>query len=334
MHFQSFFKKPILSAAALAVGLTTIGLSSFEVEARELRMAVITPPSHVWTKVANRVAEHLPKASNNALSVKVFPAGQLGTEQVVYQQMSVGLVDAGLMTAAITSLRAPSVSGWFTPYLFKDVASAVKATKLPAAQAMLAELDKAGLKGLGYTFAGMRHVLMAKDSVKGPDALQSKKVRIVPFPAMKAWWQAIGAVATPVNLPEVYQAMQSGLLDGIDIDLDALVGLKYQEVGKHLTLTNHMVFPSIMVVSQQTWNSMSEREQKIYSDVVAEALTWGAEQQISAEASNIEALKGQVEIVEIKDGEQAFQGANEAVQKSFAGNQIILDFQEQVRSAQ
>lgn len=260
------FTTTALAGAAIAT------LMAVAAEARELRMGVITPPSHVWTKVANRIAEKLPEATGGALTVAVFPAGQLGSEQEMFQQMSTGLLDAGLMTAAITSLRAPSLQGWLTPYLFDGVEDAISAADTPAAGEMLKELDAAGLHGMGYTFAGMRHILMKDAPVTTPEALANKKIRIVPFPAMKTWWGAIGAVPTPVNLTEVYQALQTGLLDGIDIDLDALVGNKYNEVAKGLTITNHMPFPSVMIVSDMTWSGLSADEQAAFQSVVDEAL--------------------------------------------------------------
>jgi TRAP-type transport system periplasmic protein len=98
----------------------------------------------------------------------------------------------------------------------------------------------AGLVGVGYTFAGQRHILMKDKAASGPADLAQKKIRIVPSPATKTWWGTVGALPTPVNLTGVYQGLQSGLLDGIDIDLDAMVGLKFNEVAKGLTVTNHM----------------------------------------------------------------------------------------------
>jgi len=322
MTFAKFTRTAIVAAL-----LTT---TAFAAQARELRMGVITPPSHVWTKVANRIAEKLPEATGGELTLAVFPAGQLGSEQEMFQQMSTGLLDAGLMTAAITSLRAPSMQGWFTPYLFSGVDGAIKAADTPAAGDMLKELDAAGLHGLGYTFAGMRHILMKDAPATSAEALANKKIRIVPFPAMKTWWQAVGAVPTPVNLTEVYQALQTGLLDGIDIDLDALVGLKFNEVAKGLTITNHMAFPAVAIVSDMTWSTMSPEEQKAFSDVVAEALAWGSEQQIDAEKANLASLEGQLEVATLDNGKEVFSAANDAVQESFAAYPLIAQFQAEV----
>ncbi len=314
----------------MALVSVLMSTAAFAAEARELRMGLITPPSHVWTKVAQRVAEKLPEATKGELTVAVFPAGQLGSEQEMFQQMSAGLLDAGLMTAAITSLRAPSLQGWFTPYLFADVSSAIKAADTPAAGKMLEELEGAGLHGLGYTFAGMRHILMKDAPVKSAADLANKKIRIVPFPAMKTWWEAVGAVPTPVNLTETYQALQTGLLDGIDIDLDALVGLKFNEVAKGLTISNHMPFPAVMTVSQATWADMTEEEQQAFSAVVAEALAWGSAQQVEAEKANLATLEAKTTVVRLENGETAFADANAAVQASFAALPLIGEFQAQV----
>ena len=316
------FKALLATATILAVPLAA--------QARELRMGLITPPSHVWTKVAERMAEKLPEATDGELTLAIFPAGQLGTEQEMFQQLSTGLLDAGLMTAAITSLRAPSLQGWFTPYLFPDVTAAIAAADTPAAQEMLGELDRAGLHGMGYTFAGMRHILMRDEPATDIAALQNKKIRIVPFPAMKVWWQAVGAVPTPVNLTEVYQALQTGLLDGVDIDLDALVGLKFQEVAHDLTLTSHMPFPAVMVVSDMSWSGLSAEEQAAFEQVVAEALAWGSQQQIDAEAANLATLEQEMTVTRLADGKQAFATANEAVDASFAAYPLIGTFQDQV----
>lgn len=324
---MTYFTK--LSCKAFVASVATVA-ATFAAEARELRMGVITPPSHVWTKVANRIAEKLPEASGGDLSLAVFPAGQLGSEQEMFQQMSTGLLDAGLMTAAITSLRAPSMQGWFTPYLFKDVSATIAAADTPAAGQMLDELKVAGLHGMGYTFAGMRHILMKDDPATAIADLENKKIRIVPFPAMKIWWQSVGAVPTPVNLTEVYQALQTGLLDGIDIDLDALVGLKFNEVAKGLTITNHMAFPSVMMVSEMTWATMSPAEQAAFTDVVNEALAWGSAQQIEAEAANLASLEAVMTVKVLDNGAEAFAGANAAVQETFAKNPLIVQFQGEV----
>lgn len=220
------------SARSLRTGLLAalLATSALAADARELTLGLITPPGHVRTPVAQRIAETLPEVSGGTLTLAVFPAGQFGSEQEAFRQRSTGLLDAEIMTAAITSLCAPSLPGWFTPCLFRDVEAVVAAAGTPAAAEMPAELQAAGLHPIGCSFAGMRQILMRNSPGETPADLAGRKIRILPFPAMKLWGEAVGAVPTPVKLTEVSQSLQTGLPHGIDIDLDALVSLRFGEV--------------------------------------------------------------------------------------------------------
>ncbi|MCF8480325.1 MAG: TRAP transporter substrate-binding protein [Rhodospirillum sp.] len=326
---MSVTMKMTLAATALFAGVALSAPSWAE----ELKLGVITPPPHVWTKAANHFGDLLKEKSGGALTVVVFPSGQLGAEPEMFQQMQAGILDMGLMTGALTSLREPSIQGWFTPFLMGSVEEAAMAAKTPAAQEMLSNLDKLGLKGLGYSFAGMRHILTTKGTISGLDDLKGQKIRIVPFPAMKVWWEATGAVPTPIQLPDIYQALQSGLLDGVDIDLDALVGLKFQEVAKGLTLTNHMVFPAVAMMGKAKWDELGPEKQAMVTEAMDETLAWATERQIEAEQTNLETLKAAIEVTTLENAETVFADANAAFAEAFGSDPLITAFQEQVKAA-
>lgn len=314
----------VLLTAALAAPLATQGGA----EAAELKMGLITPPQHVWTKAAQDFAARIKERSGGELTVAIFPAGQLGNEPEMFQQMQTGLLDMGIMTAAITSLREPSLVAWFTPFQFKNVEGAIAAADTSAAKQMLGNLKKVGLEGLGYTFAGMRHILMRDAPVESVEDLKGKKIRIVPFPAMKTWWEAAGAVPTPVHLPEIYQGLQNGLLDGVDIDLDALVGSKFQDVAKGLTLTNHMSFPAVAVYSAPRWQSLSEAQRTLIRTTMTEVLADANAAQIEAEKRNLAKLQGGIQIRELADAKGRFAKANDAFAAQYGKLPLVKDFQD------
>lgn len=315
--------KTLTCAAALVTAAVTAN-------ATELKLGLITPPGHVWSKAADKFAETLAAKSNGDLTVMVFPGGQLGNEPEMFQQIQAGLLDMGLMTGALTSLREPTMAAWFTPFLFKDVKQAAAAAKTPAAQEMLGNLDKIGLKGLGYSFAGMRHILMSKSAIGSIDDLQGKKIRIVPFPAMKEWWSAVGAVPTPVQLPDVYQALQNGLLDGVDIDLDALVGSKFQEVAHNLTLTSHMAFPAVAMMGKSRWSQLTPEQQAMVAEAMTETLEWANASQMDAEDRNLATLKAAIDVRALDDAQTVFAKANAAFDKAFGDNDLVKAFRAQV----
>lgn len=318
--------------AAVGALLATAGAAvPGQAEAQEFRLGLITPPPHVWTQAANRFAERIAEETDGEVTVRVFPGGQLGSESDMLQQLQTGLVDMGWLTAAVVSIRDPAFSAWFSPFLLDDVAHAQEAAGTAAAQELLARLSNIGIIGQGYTFAGMRHILMNGDPVTQPSDLANQRMRIYPFQPMQIWYETNGAVPTPMGLTEVYQSLQSGLLNGIDIDFDAMVGLSMQEVATGLTLTTHMAWPMVAMMTDEAWARMSPENQEIFADVLDETLAWATETQIAAEESHLARLREEVNVVDLENAEEVFAEANAAFQNAFESVDLVVDFQEQVR---
>lgn len=315
-------------SAVLAAGAMLLSSAALA-DPVEMRLATGTPPSHVWSLVAARFAEEVGKASDGEIKISVFPSSQLGPENDQLQQMQVGVLDMAIVSAAAASSRAPAFMAWFSPFALKDVESTIAVSKTEVAGKILDELNPLGIKGLGYVFAGMRHILMAKDPVTSLADLSGKKIRITPFPGMQVWWQAAGAVPTPVQLADVYQSLNSGLLDGVDIDLDALVGFSMQQVADHLIATSHMAFPGVAMITQGAWDRMDATQQEIFTRVMAESLDWAAAKQIATEAENMALLEGEMTVTRLEDAKATFAPANEAFNKAFSDIPLVAEFQAQ-----
>ena len=316
--------------ATLAALLLTTAVAT-AADAKELRLATIAPPSHVWVSVAEQLSKELERQPELDLQISIFPAAQLGGEPDTLQQVETGLLDIGIFTVAGLISREESLNAWFTPYLFSDVSSAGAARKVPASQEMLANLSQYQMIGVDYVFAGMRHVLSAKTDISGPDDIDGLKVRITPFPAMQTWWNAMGAVPTPVPLSGVYQALQTGVVDAIDIDLDAAVGLSLPEVSQSLTFTNHMAFPGIVVVSEATWNDLTDAQKSGLTQAIIAASDYGVSIQEEAETKNLDAIASKIPVIKIADGSETFQAATDAFEAEFGSLPLVKDFQQQVR---
>ena len=167
---------------------------------------------------------------------------------------------------------------------------------------MLTELSSQGLVGLDFAFAGNRHVLLKDGFVSSPEDLQGKKLRIIGSPAVQDFWEEVKAGPTAMPLSEIYTSLQTGVIDGIDIDLDALVTEKYYENAENLTLTNHATFPTAIVMSQQSFDQLSTEDQEIVQTAIKTAVDWGIEEAIKREKENLETLKAAgVKVQELKD---------------------------------
>ena len=319
-----------LLGACAAAAVLALGSPAAVAQSVELRVGLVTPPPHVWTQAANRLSERLAEATDGEVQIDVFPASQLGPESDMLQQMQAGVLDMGILSAGAVSARAPEFVAFFSPFAIEDVAATVDAAETEAAGEILETLRPMGIIGKGYVFAGMRHILMADQPVETLEDVQNKKIRITPFPGMQVWWQAAGAVPTPVQLGDVYQALSSGLLDGVDIDLDAAVGFSMQDVAEHLIITNHMAFPGVAMITEDAWNRLSPEQQETFDEVMDEVLDWAAEKQIATDAAHVETLRGEMNVIDLENAEEVFAPANEAFQNEFGDLPLVQKFQSEL----
>lgn len=286
--------------------------------------------THVKHLVAQKFKEELEARSDGRMKVDLFPARQLGTEKDMVQQIETGTLDFGLISNGYMSSRSESLNGWFMPFLFEDLESANNARTSDAAKEMLNELDSQGIVGFDVFFAGNRHILMKSGEVQSLSDMEGKKIRVPASPVFEDFWKEVGAGPTPMPLPEVYTALQTGVIDGIDIDLDVLLSQKYYEIGNELTLTNHMTFPEVAIASKSVFEGLSADDQKIVTEAMAAAVEWGTQKGIELEKSRVdEAKKNGVNVTELSNTEE-LQPIIDAMYKKYSDkNAVIKSFIEQ-----
>lgn len=324
--------KLIDAARAARATLAALALSTlaFTAHAQTLKLGHITPPTHVWHQVSEKIATELEKATEGKMKVAVSPLQKLGNEAQMINLMQAGAQHLGVFTVGGLSNREESFLGWSLPYVFQDVAHASRAATTAAAREMLARLDQHGLVGLGYAFAGMRHVLSLQPVTSAKD-LANKKVRSFPSPVYNDWWNANGAAPTAMPLSEVAPSLTTKLLDAVDVDLDALVGLKFHQQAPYLTLTNHMAFPAAIVASKKWWQSRTPEERALIAKVVAEAEQWGFQAAIAADRDNL--AKAKADGVTVVDADiDSFRAVGSTVRDRYtAKNPLIAQFYDQAK---
>lgn len=318
---------PSLRTLISGVVLSTLALGA---QAQSLKLGHIVPPTHVWHKVALQISADLEKASGGKMKIAVSPLQKLGNEGQMINLMQAGAQQFGIFTVGFMSNREESFQAWSLPYVFKDVAHATRAASTPAAKEMLKRLDQHGLVGMGYAFAGQRHVLSVQPVVSAKD-LANKKVRSFPSPIYNDWWTANGAAPTAMPLSEVAPSLTTKLLDAVDVDLDALVGLKFHQQAPNLTLTNHMAFPSVIVVSKKWWNTRTPAERDMITKVIANAEKTGYQLAVKAEADNLAIAKADGAKV-VNADIKSFQAVGAKVRDKYtAKNPLIKAFYDQAK---
>lgn len=319
-------KLSFAGAGLLSAGL----LFTSSAQAQTLKLGLVTPPSHVWSQVGEKINENLQEKSGGTMKVEVNPLSKLGPEAQMINLLQSGAMPLGILTLGALTNRDDTLIGWSLPYLFDDVEQATQATQLDAAQQMLDNLETHGMLGVGYAFAGMRHVLSTKP-VNEPADLVGQKVRAFPSAIFNDWWTGNGAAPTAMPLSEVAPSLTTNLLNAVDVDLDAVVGMKFHQQAPYLALTNHMAFPAVIVVSKRYWDRLDEEKQKILMESIKEAEEWGYQRAIDAELENLAAVKADgAEVIEIDL--TPFKAVGDQVnQRYLEGNEVRAQFYQQVQ---
>jgi tripartite ATP-independent transporter DctP family solute receptor len=227
----------------------------------------VTDPRHLGVLKFKELVE---KGSGGQVTVEVFPNSQLGPEDEMLTGVQNGTLD---MVATATSHLVnlvPEFGVFDLPYLVSDRSQVPTLLDGKFGRGMLDRLDKVGIVGLSYWEAGFRNVYSKKPL---PDfaSIKGQKIRVPGNPVYTSSLTAMGALATPMDLGEVFSAIQQGTIDGAENLLSYYYHSKHYEVAKNLAITNHAILPGVLVISKKVYDKMSPERQKLIMDASMEA---------------------------------------------------------------
>ncbi|KAA0966287.1 TRAP transporter substrate-binding protein [Sporosarcina sp. ANT_H38] len=255
----------------------------------KFKLAHIAPPDHIWNDAAKKFSEELETRSDGRMTMELYPGGQLGGEPDMVQQLETGTLDFGFITTAFLTSRSDAFSAWFAPFLFDSYETAFEAKDSDISKRILATLDDQGLRALDIFFSGHR-TMMFREKVETPEEMKGLTLRVTPSPALQDWYRYLGANPESISLPDVYQAAQTGVIDGMEMDLDAAVTSNFNEVTGYAAMTNHMVWPSVMIANGKKFDAMPEEDQKIIREAMAAASEYATLKRSSLEEEYVKTL--------------------------------------------
>ncbi len=256
----------------LALSLTLALLGGVAAQAQdgrtEIRLAHHMPLTHHLHRGAEAFAKYF-NEHNTKYHITVFGAGQLYTEKALVQSVSTGAVEMSFTTPAFWSGTAPSVSVIDYPFLLNTYPRAKAAFDGKMGQAISAEIEKAGVKVLGWLHFGINDVIVnnVRPLVQVED-IKGLRLRS-PNPMGAAMLKATGAGAVVMSATEVYLAVQRGTLDGTITGATAVTQRKMYEVAKYATIFPLQYSAHPLAVNRRFWNKLTPEEQKTMLDAAA-----------------------------------------------------------------
>jgi len=202
-------------------------------------------------------------------------------------------------------------------FLFDDMAAAQRFQQSEKGRAMLKSMEDKGITGLAYWLNGMRQ-FTANKPLREPADARGQKFRVQPSDLQAAQYTALRAVPRKMAFAEIYQGLQTGVVNAQDNPWSNIYSQKYYEVQKYMTESNHGIGNYLLITNTKFWNGLPAPVRGELEAIIEEVT---AEVNRQAEALNEEARQGIVasgksEILVLTDEERA--KWREAVQPAWA----------------
>ncbi|MGE0564862.1 MAG: TRAP transporter substrate-binding protein [Pseudolabrys sp.] len=291
----------------------------------EIKFGHVGAPGSLFAQSADLFAQRANAKLGSKAKVVVFGSSQLGSDGELLKKLKLGTADLALPSTVMTSV-APEFGVFEMPYLVQDRGHAARIADKVIRPTLGPIAEKAGYRILGVWENGYRNITNNKRPIVKPADLDGVKLRVPGGVWRVKMFKAYGANPSPMELKEVFVALQTGVMDGQENPLTQIYSQKFQEVQKYLSMTGHVYTPAYLTAGA-SWSRLPADVQKILSDTAKEV-----EPDILKLAAKLDdELVGKMKASGIQVNEPdkaAFVAASKAVYEEFAkevpgGKQLI-----------
>ncbi|MCO5066611.1 MAG: TRAP transporter substrate-binding protein [Rhizobiaceae bacterium] len=223
-------------------------------------------PLHVGLVAA---AERIKTESGGRVEMEVYGNSQLGGDSQLLSQVRAGSIDFFTTGGLLLSTLVPVASINGMGFAFPSYDEVWKAMDGNLGALIRSEFEPVGLHVLERMWDnGYRQVSSGDREINRPDDLANFKIRVPVSPLYVSLFEAFGAVPVSMNLAEVYTALQTRVVDGQENSLVLFDSVKYAEVQKRISLTNHVWDGSWVVANGNTWKGLPDDMRKLVGDII------------------------------------------------------------------
>ncbi len=240
--------------------------------AKDVRLLKTSLPTawdetHGYTQALIAMNKYLDEVSGGTLQLDVYAGGQLGDETAIFECLQLGTVDCAIFNAASLSNFTHALEAFDLPYLYTDDegwANQELQNAVVSSDFARGYLDKVyeetTVHAVGFLYNAARDFFLNKPLDSLADASKIK-LRSMTAQMHLDMYTAMGFVATPMGYSEVYNAMQTGVIDGFEDTACSTITSGTYETAKYCVKSGHATASPLFVCSDMVWNSLTAEEQ-------------------------------------------------------------------------
>lgn len=286
------------------------------------------------TEFANEVKEK----TNGRIQIRIFPNGQLGSENENMEQLQAGVLAMTKVSAPGLATYTEAYNVFGLPYIFSDTTDFYTVMDSDGMQDFFLSTGNDGYVTLTYYTSGSRSFYTKDTPIRKPEDLKGLKIRVQDMKSQTDMMSYLGGTPVAMAYGEVYTALQTGIIDGTENNETALSTGKHGEICKYYSVDEHAMIPDVMIMSEKVWSQIDKADQKIILEAARNSTQKHKElwnEAIEEAVQEAEAMG--VEFIYDVD-KDAFRKATEpmieAYTEQYPNIKLLLDIIEQARKDQ
>ncbi|WP_434309722.1 TRAP transporter substrate-binding protein [Hominifimenecus sp. rT4P-3] len=251
-------------------------------------------------KTMQYAADLIAERTNGRISITCYPDSQLGSDAELVEGVQLGNVTMVIGNTAPQVAFVPSLALFDLPNTYDDIS--VAQTVLAGFTEKMAGSFEGTQMHLCQLFPTVFRYMSSNKEIKTVDDFNGIKIRTMTNNNHMAYWNALGATATPLDFSELYIGLQQGLVDAQENPLDIFLSSNFYEQQKYVINTKHIAFVATILMNQETWDSLPADLQQTLTECFTEIGQYGTKVAQEAESQNIQTVKDKdVAVIELDD---------------------------------
>ena len=304
-----------LLTLVLALALCLAGTAMAETT---LKLGTTVNEQDSFQVAAEKFAELVNERTGGEYVIEIYPNGTLGGEAEMLDDMSMGLLDMGIITSGPFVNFSQMMGVLDMPFLFASPEEAYTILDGEIGRELLDTLETANLKGLAYAERGFRNISNSVRPVTSAADVAGLKLRVMENEVYTATFNALEVNTIPMGWQDALTALQQGTIEGQENPINVFFSYSLWDYGQtYLTLDRHSYSTAIITMSLDVWNTLDAETQEIFLGAAQEAAEYERQWVADQEADQLQAIKDHGIIVEENPDVDSFRSAVQGVYEAY-----------------